>query len=111
MEFGLCIFILLVILYLISGYYKDFKRGRESNIKRNGIEAKATVLLIEMGENWQETKLFKIQIQVEPVQGRNLVTELTDIPERNIHQLKVGDKLLVKYLPKNPKEVIFVKIL
>lgn len=110
-ELGLFIFILLATLYFYFGIQKSLQLARKARIKLLGQEALATILFIEAQEGHPIKKPFKIQIQVEPVMGRNFVTDLTDLPKSVVQSVKVGDKMHVKFLPKNPRKVIFIRLL
>ena len=111
MELGLCVFLLLAIFYFYLGLQRSLELARKAKIKLLGEEALATILYIEKDENGQTQRPFKIQIQVEPVMGRNFVTVLTDVPRTYIDLVKVGAKLRIKYRAKNRKEVVFLSFL
>lgn len=110
LQLGLCLFILLTAFYFYFGIQKSLKLARKARIKLLGQEALATILYIENQEGHSIKEPFKIQIQVEPVQGRNFVTDLTDLPKSITQSIKVGDKIHVKFLPKNPRKVIFIRL-
>ncbi|MCF0051064.1 hypothetical protein LXM25_13405 [Dyadobacter sp. LJ53] len=110
MELGLCIIILLATFYFYFGLPKSLELAKKAKIKLLGIEAQATILFIEEGDD-ATSQPFKIQIQVEPVMGRNFVTVLTDVPRAYVSFVKVGAKVRIKYLVKNQKEVVFVNFI
>ena len=80
-------------------------------IVTNGVVADAIVLSI------QETDLYvndlpemKVQMQIKPLRGRNFVTEIQQvIPKTIFGPLHTGSKILVKYDPGYPKEIVLFK--
>ncbi|SKC18230.1 hypothetical protein [Dyadobacter psychrophilus] len=111
MELGIGIFLITATFYFYVGLQRSLQLARKAKIKLWGEEALATILFIEKDESRPAEKRYKIQIQVEPVLGRNFVTDLTDLPKSIIHSVKVGDKMHVKFLPKNSRKVIFIRLL
>jgi hypothetical protein len=109
MEIGLFVIFSLVVYFLYLNLPESYRLIRRSRIMILGIEAEATILFIASEHDEYFHKLPKIQIRVEPVRGRNFVTELKDIPKLLADTIKVGDKVLVKFLVKNPREVVFLK--
>lgn len=110
MGFGIYFFTFSALLYVYSNFYARCKRNRGRHIKRFGIETEAIILFIDIPEKPQSRQAAKVQVQIEPVQGRNFVATLTDVPRTLVNSFKVGDKVQVKYLAKNQKEVAFVKL-
>lgn len=110
-ELGFCVLFLLATVYFYLGLQRSLELARKAKIKLLGEEALATILFIEKDGDGQTLRPFKIQIQVEPVRGRNFVTVLTDVPRAHINLVKVGAKLRVKYRAKNRKEVVFLGFL
>lgn len=111
MELGFCVFFILAAIYFYLGLQRSLELARKAKIKLLGEEALATILVIEKDGDGETLRPFKIQIQVEPVRGRNFVTLLTDVPRAHADLVKVGAKLRVKYRAKNRKEVVFLSFL
>ena len=106
--------IIISMIIMIWIFRKVLSRPRKmtrQEIVRNGVIADAIVLSI------QETDLYvndlpqmKLQMQIKPHKGRNFVTEIQQvIPKTIFGPLHTGSKILVKYDPGHPKEIVLFK--
>jgi hypothetical protein len=112
MEVGLSIVVLFTTFYLWSGIAGICRKKKRKKIKDFGIEADATVLTIYLAYAKREQNMFKSQIRVEPLTGRNYIVELRiDQGDYDGHLLKAGSKILIKYLPADRKKVVLLKVL
>ena len=76
-----------------------------------GVEAEAVLL------NMEQTGLYvnnhpqiKLQVEVQPLAGRNFVSEVREVLTLiDLSQLRIGSTLKVKYNPLNTNEVIVIR--
>jgi len=109
-AWAVILFMVLIVWLFRKTLGKPKKMTREE-IVMNGVLADAIVLSI------QETDLYindlpqmKLQMQIKPNKGRNFVTEIQQvIPKTIFGPLHTGSKILVKYDPGYPREIVLFK--
>jgi len=111
MEVGLSIVILFITLYLWSSMLIVCRKKKRRKILDSGIEADATMLTIQFAYAGREEEVLRGQIRVEPLRGRNYIVELRVYRVEFDSRLKVGSRILIKYLPANRKLVVLSKVL
>ena len=77
-------------------------------LKRNGLNADAIILGVqETGKATDHQSHVLLQIQVNPVQGKNFVIEMKrTLSGDELKQFLPGSKLKVRYNPHNHRQVI-----
>jgi hypothetical protein len=103
--------IALVIFVILTSLIKKVQIKRHTKILNDGIESEATVLNIgPTGSYINNLPQLKVQMQVEPQKGRNYVTEVKQaVPQVDFNLLHSGTRIVVKYHPAHPKEVILLR--
>jgi len=106
-------FLLLIIVtfWASSRIIERFQRKRHQKILANGIESEATVIDIgPTGLYVNNDPQVKVQIQVEPEKGRNFITEIKQsVPQVDFNLLHSGSRIIVKYDPTYPKQVVLMR--
>ncbi|MCF2443198.1 DUF3592 domain-containing protein [Dyadobacter sp. CY345] len=82
-------------------------------IEKNGTLAEAIVLDVnETGMFIDDLPQVKLQMQVLPEKGRNFVAEVKQVLPNSLKSLlRLGSKILVKYDPGNPRDVVVLRAL
>src|SRR5918993_1574106 len=77
-------------------------------LMNEGVEAEAVLLNMEQtGLYVNNQPQIKLQVQVQPLTGRNFVSEVREVLTLiDLSQLRIGSTLKVKYNPVNTKEVM-----
>jgi hypothetical protein len=108
----------IVILMLLAAWrlVKMLGRPRKmtvQEIEKNGILAEAIVLNVnETGMIINDLPQVKLQMQVLPEKGRNFVAEVKQVLPNSLKTLlHSGSKIMVKYDPGNPREVVVLRAL
>jgi hypothetical protein len=101
----------LAIFVILTSLIKKTKNQRHTKIIDHGIESEATVLAIgPTGSYINNLRQLKVQMQVEPEKGRNFVAEVKQVvPQVDFNTLHSGTRIIVKYHPSHPKEVILLR--
>jgi hypothetical protein len=101
----------LAIFVILTSLIKKVQNQRHTKIINHGIESEATVLAIgPTGSYVNNLPQLKVQMQVEPKKGRNFVAEVKQVvPQVDFNTLHSGTRIVVKYHPSHPKEVILVR--
>lgn len=83
----------------------------KKRLMRQGIEADAVLLNMEQtGLYVNNQPQIKLQVQVQPLTGRNFVSEIREVLTLiDLSQLRIGSTLKVKYNPVNTKEVMVLR--
>lgn len=83
----------------------------KKKLMKEGIEADAVLLNMEQtGLYVNNQPQIKLQVQVQPLTGRNFVSEIREVLTLiDLSQLRIGTTLKVKYNPENTKEVMVVR--
>ena len=83
----------------------------KKRLMREGIEAEAVLLNMEQtGLYVNNQPQIKMQVQVQPMTGRNFVSEICEVLTLiDLSQLRIGSTLKVKYNPINTKEVMVLR--
>lgn len=105
------ILIALVIFVVLSSFIRTIENRRHTKILNYGVESAATVLTIgHTGSYINNLPQMKVQMQVEPEKGRNYVTEVKQaVPQVDFNLLHSGTRIVVKYHPAHPKQVILLR--
>lgn len=82
-------------------------------IEENGTIAEAIILDInETGTFINDLPEVKLQMQVLPEKDRNFVAEVKQVLPNSLKSLfRSGSKILVRYDPENPREVVVLRAL
>jgi len=82
-------------------------------IEKNGTLAEAIILNVnETGTFVNDLPQVKLQMQVLPEKGRNFVAEVKQVLPNSLKSLlHSGSKIMVKYDPGNPREVVVLRAL
>ena len=114
MFFVLVLVILLVLLYLVWRYglrslLNRPKKSEQGFIKQ--VEAPAVLLNFYVtGISKNNATEYSLQMQVQPVEGRNFVTETKQLVTiEDVRNLYIGSKLHVRYNPANKKDLALIK--
>jgi len=106
-------FLLFVIItfWASSQLIERFQRKRHQKILADGIESEATVIEIgPTGLYVNNAPQLKVQIQVEPKKGSNFVAEIKQAaPLADFNLLHSGSRIIVKYNPTYPKQVVLMR--
>ena len=80
-------------------------------LMNEGVEADAVLLNMEQtGLYINNQPQIKLQVQVQPLTGRNFVSEVREVLTLiDLSQLRIGSTLKVKYNPVNNKEVMVLR--
>ena len=80
-------------------------------LMNEGVEADAVLLNMEQtGLYINNQPQIKLQVQVQPLTGRNFVSEVREVLTLiDLSQLRIGSTLKVKYNPVNTKEVMVLR--
>ena len=80
-------------------------------LMNEGVEAEAVLLNMEQtGLYVNNQPQIKLQVQVQPLTGRNFVSEVREVLTLiDLSQLRIGSTLKVKYNPINTKEVMVLR--
>ena len=83
----------------------------KKRLMKEGIEAEAVLLNMEQtGLYVNNQPQIKLQVQVQPINGRNFVSEVREVLTLiDLSQLRIGSMLKVKYNPVNTKEVMVLR--
>ena len=83
----------------------------KKKLLREGLEADAVLLNMEQtGLYVNNQPQIKLQVQVQPIAGRNFVSEIREVLTLiDLSQLRIGTTLKVKYNPDNTKEVMVLR--
>jgi hypothetical protein len=111
-ELGVTIILIaLIIFILLTSFVKKQQSKRHTKILNHGVESEATVLAIgPTGSYVNNLPQLKVQMQVEPEMGRNFVAEVKQaVPQVDFNMLHSGTRIVVKYHPAHPKEVILLR--
>jgi hypothetical protein len=111
-ELGATVILLsLGCFILLTSLIKWMQSNRHRRILNDGVESEATVLTIgPTGSYVNNLPELKVQMQVEPEKGRNFVTEIIQaVPQVDFNHLHSGMRIVVKYHPAHPKEVILLR--
>ncbi|WP_143072078.1 hypothetical protein [Dyadobacter koreensis] len=108
----------IVIMMLLAAWrlVKMLGRPRKmtlQEIEKNGTLAEAIVLDVnETGMIINDLPQVKLQMQVLPEKGRNFVAEVKQVLPNSLKTLlHSGSKIMVKYDPGNPREVVVLRAL
>lgn len=108
----------IVIMMLLAAWrlVKMLGRPRKmtlQEIAKNGTLAEAIVLDVnETGMIINDLPQVKLQMQVLPEKGRNFVAEVKQVLPNSLKTLlHSGSKIMVKYDPGNPREVVVLRAL
>lgn len=83
----------------------------KKRLMKEGIEAEAVLLNMEQtGLYVNNQPQIKLQVQVQPLTGRNFVSEVKEVLTLiDLSQLRIGSTLKVKYNPVNTKEIMVLQ--
>jgi len=108
----------LILLICLSawGIVRAFSRPRKMTIREielKGTLAEAIILdLTETGTIIDDLPQVQLQMQVIPEKGRNFVAEVKQVlPNSLTNPLHSGSKIMVKFDPGNPREVVVLRAL
>jgi len=106
--------LIALIFFAAWRLFKRLKRSGKMSVKdieQFGIQAEAIILSVEeTGLSVNNISEIKVQMQVQPDKGRNFVTEVQQVfLGSGGVQLHSGSKVIVKYDPGNPKEVVVLR--
>lgn len=101
----------IIAFWAYSWIMEKVHKNRHSQILTKGIESEAIVIDIgPTGRFVNNAPQLKVQIQVEPERGRNFVTEIKQVvPQVDFNLLRSGSRIIVKYDPTYPKEVVLMR--
>ncbi len=111
-ELGVTIILIALFIFtLVTSIIKKMETKRHTKILNHGVESEATVLAIgPTGSYINNLPQLKVQMQVEPSKGRNFVTEVKQaVPQVDFNLLHSGTRIVVKYHPAHPKQVILLR--
>ena len=111
-ELGVTLILIgLGIFILLTSFVKKMQNKRHTKILNHGVESEATVLAIgPTGSYVNNLPQLKVQMQVQPEKGRNFVAEVKQaVPQVDFNLLHSGTRIVVKYHPSHPKEVILLR--
>lgn len=100
--------ILLVVFFVVGAlFYFLYPEYEQEQIRKNGLPAKGTILTIEpTGNIYNDQPQVKIHLQVEPEQKPKYETDVyMIISPVYLPQFQPGQKVNVKYDPKDPSKV------
>lgn len=108
----------IIALMLLAAWrlVKKLTRPRKmtiQEIEENGTIAEAIILDInETGTFINDLPEVKLQMQVLPEKERNFVAEVKQVLPNSLKSLfRSGSKILVRYDPENPREVVVLRAL
>ena len=101
------IFIVIALVLAIWAFRQLFAHYAALRFIKNGIDAEALILGVqETGKPIDSQQHVLLQLQVNPAAGKNFVIELKHvITGEKLNQLVPGNRLKVRYNPKNHKQV------
>lgn len=114
------LFTILIIVFITAVFYLVLSRTlfpilqisqMKKRLMREGVEAEAVLLNMEQtGLYVNNQPQIKMQVQVQPMTGRNFVSEVREVLTLiDLSQLRIGSTLKVKYNPTNTKEVMVLR--
>lgn len=114
------LFTILTIVVILAICYFVFSRtlfpllqiGKmKRRLLKEGVEADAVLLNMEQtGLYVNNQPQIKLQVQVQPLSGRNFVSEVREVLTLiDLSQLRIGSALKVKYNPANTKEIMVLR--
>jgi hypothetical protein len=114
MLFAIITIAVIAVLYFVLSRTL-FPLLQISKMKRRlmseGVEAPAVLLNMEQtGLYVNNQPQIKLQVQVQPLTGRNFVSEVREVLTLvDLSQLHIGSTLRVKYNPVNTREVMVLR--
>lgn len=111
-ELAVTMLLLVIVLFWVgSGILAMIRRKRHRKIIISGIESEATVIHIgPTGHFINNSPQLKVQIQVQPEKGRNFITEIKQVvPLVDFNLLHSGSRIIVRYDPTYPKQVVLMR--
>lgn len=111
-ELGVTVILIALFLFVVfTSLAKKMQTKRHTKILNHGVESEATVLTIgPTGAYVNNLPQLKVQMQVEPLKGRNFVAEVKQaVPQVDFNLLHSGTRIVVKYHPAHPKQVILMR--
>ncbi|MCE7068115.1 hypothetical protein [Dyadobacter sp. CY326] len=104
--------VMLFVLFLVWSYVAASRKASKiKEILDFGIESEATVLATISIRNQRKRSIVNLRVQVEPLSGRNYVTDIEAFRYEKDKSFRSGDKILVKYLLAKPKDLVLVKVI
>lgn len=106
---GFIVVVFVLLRFILTPLFRRAKIARR--LAKEGVEAEALLLDIQhTGLYVNEYPQVKLQMQVQPRNGRNFITEAHEVLSFiDLSRLYVGRALLVKYNPSNIKEVMLLR--
>jgi len=103
-----------VLIFIIPRIFPPKLQSEEKKVswlRTNGAESRAVLLNLHPVKIHEgRPSRWKLQLQVQPANGRNFVTEVVQVlsPEER-EALQVGRGLTVRYNPSNVQEIVVVR--
>lgn len=112
-EIGVTLMLICMIAFwTLSSVRKRIAAERKKKIRKEGVEANATVLTIRpTGEYLNNLPEFQVQVKVKPNAGADFVAEMKEVlPYGKYDAIRRGTQVLVKYDPEYYKRAIFLQM-
>jgi hypothetical protein len=108
---GVAALAIVLAYYLWSYLYDMYKSNRILKIHKFGVESEARVLILMPVLGRRKNDFITVRVQVEPLSKRNFVADVDIAKLEADNYVKPGRKVLVRYLPDKPREIVLVRIL
>jgi hypothetical protein len=100
----------MLVRFLVTEPAGNRHHKKKQHVLKYGTEATAVLLSIQpTGLYFRQEQEVVLQVQVQPVKGRNFVAEIRDcFSYTELHGLRIGHRLTVKYHSAQPRQVVLV---